>query len=316
MNSDILILGGTGSIGYAFTMELVAQKIPVTLLVRDIHKAQQIFDQTPLIEFVEGDVQNGALLKTLAQDKKVIFHGINYSYEAWKGNMQQATQNVIEAASLNKAQIIFPGNIYNYGLIQTPIMEESPENPCAVKGQIRVELEAMMRTAAQNNLCKLLIVRLPDFWGPNVMNEGVRPIFANALKGKPMRWLCNMDIPHQTVYTPDAAKIMVELMKIKQVEEVSVYNYGGQVHASMRTLFAKIAEQAGQSAKYQLMSKWMINLLAIFIPVLKEIKEMTYLYENTVVLNDDKLRRLFPEFKETPLEEAIKTALSWKGYQS
>jgi hypothetical protein len=38
----------------------------------------------------------------------VIFHGINYSYEAWKGNMQQATQNVIEAASLNKAQIIFP----------------------------------------------------------------------------------------------------------------------------------------------------------------------------------------------------------------
>jgi nucleoside-diphosphate-sugar epimerase len=64
MNSDILILGGTGSIGYAFTMELVAQKIPVTLLVRDIHKAQQIFDQTSLIEFVEGDVQNGALLKT------------------------------------------------------------------------------------------------------------------------------------------------------------------------------------------------------------------------------------------------------------
>jgi hypothetical protein len=46
------------------------------------------------------------------------------------------------------------------------------------------------------------------------------------------------------------------------------------------------------------MSKWMINLLAIFIPVLKEIKEMTYLYENTVLLNDDKLRKLFLNLKK------------------
>ncbi len=70
----------------------------------------------------------------------------------------------------------------------------------------------MLERAANAGTCHVLNVRLPDFWGPNVLNEGVKPIFVNALTGKALPWLINIDIPHQSVYTPDAAEIIVRLM--------------------------------------------------------------------------------------------------------
>lgn len=311
MKSDILILGGTGSIGYAFTQNLLAKNRPVTLLVRNVAKAQGIFEPNPLLEIIEGDAQNGALLKELAQDKKVIFHGINYPYHEWKVNMMSVTQHIIEAASVNNAQIIFPGNVYNYGNMATPIVENSPEKPCSIKGQLRVELETTLREAARQGKCNVLIVRLPDFWGENVQNEGVKPIFMNALKGKAMPWLIRIDIPHQAVYTPDAAEIMVRLMLATANSTFELYNYGGQIHDNIQTLFEQIAKQAHVKPKFMVYPKWMVAILAWFMPVLKEIQEMYYLYENTVVLNDDKLRNLFPDFHETSLEEAIQNTLRW-----
>lgn len=53
--------------------------------------------------------------------------------------MDTATMKVIEAASQQKATIIFLGNVYNYGNLPF-IKEDSPQNPCTRKGALRVEL--------------------------------------------------------------------------------------------------------------------------------------------------------------------------------
>ena len=176
MKSEILILGSTGSIGYAFTENLISKNIPVTVLVRNVKKAENLFKGSPMVEIIEGDVQDLSLLKQISKDKKYIFHGINYPYNEWFGNMDTATQKVIEAASQNQAMIIFPGNVYNYGNIPL-IREDSPEKPCSKKGALRVEIEKMLRDAAQSRKCKVLNVCLPDFWGPNVLNYGIKANF-------------------------------------------------------------------------------------------------------------------------------------------
>ena len=50
--------------------------------------------------------------------------------------------------------------------------------------------------------------------------------------------------------------------------------------------------------------------------MMKEVKEMLYLFERTVILDDSKVRKLFPDFKETPMDEAITETLSWFKNQS
>ncbi len=109
------MLGSTGSIGYAVAANLLARHLPVTILVRNRAKADALFPNQPTLTIVEGDAQDAELLNRIAADKTHIFHGINYPYNEWFGNMDTVTQKVIDAASMNKATIVFPGNVYNFG---------------------------------------------------------------------------------------------------------------------------------------------------------------------------------------------------------
>jgi nucleoside-diphosphate-sugar epimerase len=310
MKSEILILGSTGSIGYAFAENLISKNIPVTVLVRDVQKASNLFKGNSFVEIVQGDVQDLELLKRISADKKTIFHGINYPYDKWFGNMDIATEKVIEAASQNQATIIFPGNVYNYGNMPL-IHEDSLQNPCTRKGVLRVELEKMLKDAAETKKCKVLNVRLPDFWGPNVLNEGVKPVFMNALNKKALPYIFRTDIPHQMVFTKDAAEIMVRLMQRGLAKPYEIYNYGGYVHPTIKSFLNQISRLANAPEKITVYPKWLFSVLGLFMPVMGEVKEMLYLYENSVILDDNKVRKLFPDFKETNFEEAILETLNW-----
>ena len=310
MKSEILILGSTGSIGYAFADNLISKNIAITVLVRDVAKANNLFKSNPLVEIIRGDVQDLVLLKQLSTDKKYIFHGINYPYNQWFGNMDTVTIKIIEASSINKAMIIFPGNVYNYGNLPL-IREDSPQNPSTRKGNLRVELEKMLYEAANAGKCKVLNVCLPDFWGPNVLNEGIKPIFMNALKGKSLPSMIRTDIPHQMVFTKDAAEIMVRLVQRGIEKPYENYNYGGYIHPTLKGFLNQISRLANAPEKITVYPKWLFSILGIFSPVMKEVKEMLYLFEGTVILDDLKVRKLFPDFKETSMDEAITETLNW-----
>ena len=315
---SILILGATGSIGYAVAANLLARQLPITILVRNRAKAEALFPDAPTLTIIEGDVQDATLLNQIAADKNFIFHGINYPYNQWFGNMDTATQKVIDAAKLNRSTIVFPGNVYNFGNTHEPIQEDSQPHPCTRKGRLRVAIEAMLEQAANDGKVRVMNVRLPDFWGPNVLNDGVRPIFENALNGKALPWILNADIPHQSVYTTDAAGIIARLllreweMKTTPASKpYQVWNYGGTTVPSVRTWFGQISELTGKPLKIQLYSRFVITVLGLFLPVLREVKEMLYLYGNTILLDDKKVLTLFPDFRPTPMKQALTETLTW-----
>ncbi|TPE43705.1 NAD-dependent epimerase/dehydratase family protein [Pontibacter mangrovi] len=309
-NMRFLVLGGTGSIGYAFAQELLRHQERVTLLVRNRQKAQKLFGPCPTLQLVEGDAQNRDLLKKLGADATHIFHGINYPYEKWQGNMERVTQNVLEAAAINKATIFFPGNIYNFGLIPV-ITETTPQAPTTKKGAIRVKLEQMLRQATDRGECRIINLRMPDFWGPNVMNEGIAPVFRGALAGKPMPWLYRNDIPHQLVYTPDAAKVFYKLAKQPQLPAYVEYNYAGEVVPSIKKWQAQIAEIAGTKPQHKLYPGWLFKLMGLFSAGMREISEMGYLWQHTILLNDEKLHQVLPGLQRTSMQQAIAETLQW-----
>jgi nucleoside-diphosphate-sugar epimerase len=251
-----------------------------------------------------------ALLLAISVDKKYIFHGINYPYNEWFGNMDIVTEKIIKAATQHKAMIIFPGNVYNYGNLPV-IKEDSPQNPCSAKGALRVALEKKMYDAAMAGKCEVLTVCLPDFWGKNVLNDGIKPIFINALQGKAVPYIVRTDIPHQLVFTKDAAEIMVRLMQRGLTKPYENYNYGGQIFPTMKSLLNQISRVANAPEKITVYPAWLFSILGLFMPIMKEIKEMLYLFGGTVLLEDSKVRAIFPTFKETPLNDAIEETLTW-----
>ncbi|HEQ98489.1 MAG TPA: NAD-dependent epimerase/dehydratase family protein [candidate division Zixibacteria bacterium] len=309
-NSYCLVLGATGSIGSAFVTKLLETGRPVTALVRKREKALNLFGENPKLEVAEGDALDSRLVSKLAKGKNFIFHGINFPYDKWEGNMENATRNVINAARENKATILFPGNVYNYGMT-SPIYEDSKPAPITKKGRIRVELELMLKDAVIEGGCRVLLLRLPDFFGPNVTNGLMMPIFKNALEGKPMKWLIRTDIPHQLVYILDAGELFVRLMYREDLANYEEINFGGITVSSVEHWLRKIAELAGTQPKIKTISKLAITILSPFVPIVREIKEMAYLFENNIQLNDDKLRGMLPHFKPTPMQDANRETLDW-----
>jgi nucleoside-diphosphate-sugar epimerase len=323
-----LVLGATGSIGYAITNSLLARQWPVTILVRNLAKAIPLFDPNPLLTIVDGDVQDAELVSQLAASTDFIVHAVNYPYHQWIGNMDTITRHVIDAARARPerttgqpATIVFPGNVYNFGKINQPIRPDSPSAPCTRKGHLRVELESMLRQAASEGQCRVLTVRLPDFWGPNVLHEGIRPVMLGALTGKPMPWLINADIPHQLVYTPDAGEVMVRLMDrdwtTRQAangvtsNSYQVWNYGGTTVPSMRDWFSQMTQLTGKPASVRVYPGWLFSVLGLFNPVMREVKEMLYLYGNSIVLDDADTLAILPDFQPTPMRRALIDTLDW-----
>lgn len=311
MDSQHLVLGATGSMGFAYVNELLANRVPVTALVRNVKKAQQLFGNNDLLELVEGDVNDFSLLQRSAKGKKVIFYSINYPYQQWTTRMMPTTDLVIKVAQENGATILFPGNIYAFGDFPEPIKEDSIPLLTTEKGKLRWRVIHQLELGTQQGKCKVIVLRLPDFYGPNVTNGLIKPIFGNASKGKPIEWLLRSDVAHQFVYTADAAKVFRRLEQETELPNMTTYNLAGITVPSINALAEIIDQVANNSAKVKVTPKWLLNIVGIFLPVVKELKENYYQFENTVVLNDDKLRTLYQDLTLTPLEESITVTTDW-----
>ena len=288
MNSKYLILGSTGSIGYAYAKTVIKNKKAVTLIVRNPEKAKKLFGDSDLVEIIQGDATDLELLKKTSSDKDFIFHGINYPYDQWENNMDRVTKFVIEAAGQNKATIVFPGNIYEFGPVKE-ITDDMIPNPTTKKGKIRLKLYNMLKDAAEAKKCKVIFMRLPDFFGPNVVNGLTERVFGFAVKKKTINWLIRSDIPHQFVYTPDATDLMYAIGQDAKRPDFVVYNYASFVIPSMNDLAKEMAKHTGGTDKVQNMPKFMIGIMGWFMPVMRELKENFYLFEGTVNVNDEKI---------------------------
>ncbi|MCF8371364.1 MAG: hypothetical protein K9H64_07065 [Bacteroidales bacterium] len=57
--------------------------------------------------------------------------------------------------------------------------------------------------------------------------------------------------------------------------------------------------------------KFILNIIALFVPEVKELKENFYQFENSILLVDDKLKNRYPKVNETNLDTALKITLDW-----
>lgn len=311
MNSKHLVLGATGSIGYAYTNLLLSQGIKTTIFVRNIEKAKELFDDNSLLEILEGDVNNVKELKSVSSDKDFIFCGINVPYQLWEEQMERVISNVILSAKQNKATILFPENNYAFGNFTTPITEKTIPNPTTKKGQIRLNLVNQLKKATEKGDCNVIIIRLPDFFGPNVTNGLIKPMFGEAINNKPIKWMISADIPHQFSFTPDIAKYFHLLTLENNLPNFFLINYSGITVRSIKYLSEKISEIQRNPKKVKVAPKFILNIIALLSPEVKELKENFYQFENSIILDSNKLKTMYPKFNETNLETALKITLDW-----
>ncbi len=312
MSAPTLILGGTGSFGCAVAQELLRRGLAARCLVRDLAKASLLLGEDPNLELIQGDVQDSQTLIRAAEGCHAIIHAVNYPYPQWVPNMARATAHVIAAARAANATILFPGNVYGLGpQCSAPLPEDAPNQPAGHKGELRVTLEESLRDAAEEGSVRVIVLRAGDYFGPTVRNGLVDPIFGNAAQGKPMRALGNLEAAHQWAFVPDLARAALKLLAIEEnLNAYEVFNFSGNVASPEREFLEQIAQQAGKANLAIRVLPWSaLKVAAMFDATVRELMELCYLFDQSVILDGSKLRRTLPDFKETPIAEAIRVTL-------
>ena len=316
MNSDIkssgrlaLVIGATGAIGGETARALLAHGWRVRALTRDPAKQRA---SGGAIEWVKGDAMQRSDVLAAAKGAAVIFHGANPPrYENWATLVLPMLESSIAAAKASGARLLVPGNVYNYGPDALPVLsEDSPQHPLTRKGKVRVAMEEALKTAAHDGV-RSLILRAGDFFGPrqpaswvkNMMVTPGKPVTSVIYPGKP-------NVGHAWAYLPDLAETFAQLADREQaLPAFDTFHFGGHWVERGVDFADAIRRVAGKpKAPIKPLPLW-FHLATPFVGFLREAREMRYLWEVPVKLDNAKLRALLGSEPVTPLDEAIATTL-------
>jgi nucleoside-diphosphate-sugar epimerase len=307
------IIGSGGTIGLPLARELKNYTSQVRLVSRSpvkVHDSNELF---PL------DVKDLGRIGEAISGSEVVYItiGFDYNLKVWQSVWPPFLQAVINACKLHHAKLVFFDNVYMYAKSAIPYMtENSPMDPSAKKGMVRKQLHEMIMEEVERSNLTALIARSADFYGPDTSKSVLAETAAkNLLKGKKAQAFGDINKVHTYTYTPDAARATALLGNTPDA-----YNQVWHVPTTKERLTQKqwielIARELNVPARIQKIPKWMMYVLGLFIPELKEFPEMIYQYESDYIFDSSKFESRFG-ISATPPREGVKIMIDYLKAQN
>lgn len=233
--------------------------------------------------------------------------GLVYNLKTWRAAWPVIMKNVIVACKTHGTKLVFFDNVYAYDQAHIPHMtEETPINPPSKKGQVRAALVQMIQQEIQSGTLTALIARSADFYGPQCPSSLLtQTVFGNFQKGKKANWPCSVTYKHSFTYTPDAAKATAILGNT-----ADAFNQVWHLPTAANPMTGKewidtIAAAMGKKPGYMVAGKTMFALMGLFMPIMRELKEMLYQYNRDYIFDSSKFVNRF-SFQPTPYPEGIR----------
>lgn len=300
------ILGSGGAIGTPLAKELKKYTNNIRLVSRNPKKINETDELFPV------DVTDLTTIKKAIAGSEIVYVVIGFEYKlsVWQKMWPAFMKEVISACKMHNTKLVFFDNIYLYAKSSIPhITEDSLIEPPSKKGEVRKRLHEMIFAEVEKNSLKALIARSADFYGPDNKSSALTIMVAeNLLKGKRAQAFGDIHKIHTYTYTPDAALATALLGNTNDA-----YNQVWHVPTTKERLTSLqwnqlIADELSVHAKIQRVPAWMLHILGIFIPTMKEFPEMLYQYEQDYIFDSSKFENRFG-IKATLPEEGIRTLI-------
>jgi len=298
------ILGAGGAIG----IELAKALPQYTDQIRLVSRNPSRINTTD--ELHRADLTKKEEVRKAVQGSSVVYLTVGYPYstKVWRDVWPRTMRNTIEACKEHQAKLVFFDNIYMYDSeFLDGMNEQTPINPPSKKGKIRTEIASMLMDEVNSGAITALIARAADFYGPGIKDKSVltETVFKNLSQGKGAFWLGNANKPHSFTYTPDAGRATALLGNTPEA-----YNQVWHLPTAPDPMTGKkwveaIARELGVKSKLMVAPNFMVQLMGIFSPFMKEMGEMMYQYNKTYNFDSSKFEERF-NIEPTPYHQGIK----------
>jgi len=305
------IFGAAGAIGPWVGAEFNRRQIPFRVVGRSRSRLEQAFGQMKHAEIFDADLSELRSAGAAARGVDTIVYAVGLPYPMHELHPKLMRTTLEAAAAMQVKRLVLVSSVYGYGVPRTArVAETHPREPETRKGRWRKEQEDLVLEAAQKGLIEGLIVRLPDFYGPGADNSLANPVFRAALAGKTANWVGPVNTVHEFVFVPDSGPVIADLAECAECYN-QAWNFGGPGTINALDFITRVYRALGRAPKYRTAGRRLLKILGWFNPVIREVREMLYLSETPVILDDSKLLGKFPSTHKTPYDEGIRKTLEW-----
>jgi len=297
------ILGSGGAIGNELAKALKEYTSDIRLVSRN---PQAIHDTD---ELVTADLTNAdeTLKAVEGSDVAYLAIGLPYSYKVWQEVWPKVMRNTIDACKAHNTKLVFIDNIYMYDPNHLADMTETtPINPGSKKGEVRKEILKMLMKEVDAGSLTALVARCADYYGPGIKATSMltETVFSKIANNEKTNWLGPLNFKHSFTYVPDAGKGTAILGNT-----ADAFNQVWHLPTAANPLTGQewtdsIAQAMGKKAKTMVLTKFIASIMGVFMPVMKEIREMMYQYDREYVFNSEKFEDKF-NFTPTSYDDGI-----------
>ena len=303
------ILGANGTIGSVLAKELKNFTNEIRLVSRNPKKVNDNDELFP------ADLSNPIMVDKAIEGSEVVYLvvGFEYSFKVWKENWPTLMKATIEACIKHNAKLVFFDNVYLYDISSMGhITENSLINAPSKKGKVRMEIAEMMMKEVNAGNLTALIARAPDFYGPdNEKSFLIEVVYKNLLKGKRPNWFIDANKKHSFIYTPDAAKATAILGNTPDAFNQVWHLPTDSNSLTGSEIIALFNKEMNTSKKVMVLPMFMLKILGIFMPFMREMPEMMYQYDRDYFFDCSKFNARF-NFITTTYQEGIRKVVNNK----
>lgn len=301
------ILGGNGTIGSVLAKELTKYTNSIRLVSRHPKKVNATDELFP------ADLSDPEQVEKAIAGSEVVYLlvGFEYTLKVWLDKWPKLMWASIDACIKHHAKLVFFDNVYLYDIGAISHMtEDSPINPPSKKGMVRRQIADMLMTAVKSGKLTGLIARSADFYGPsNDKSFLIEVVYKNLKKGKKPNWFIKADKKHSFTYTPDAAKATAILGNTADAYGQVWHLPTDKNSLTGKEMISLFTKEMNVADKVFVLPMWLLKLLGLFIPLMKEMPEMMYQYDRDYVFDSSKFQEYF-NFSPTSYQQGVKETIA------
>jgi nucleoside-diphosphate-sugar epimerase len=299
------VVFGTGATGLA-TMDALLRRGETVRMVNRSGSAR-VPDG---VEVAGGNAADPAFTTAVSRGARVVYQTLNPPYQKWTEQFPALQAGVLAAAKAHGARMVSLENVYMYGRpAGHPLTEDRADAAHTRKGKLRARMSRDLMAAG----AEVAVGRASDYFGPRggaQSNLGDR-MFPAVLAGKTAWVLGDPDQPHTYTYIPDIGEGLAVLGE-HPAAPGRIWHLPNDPHTrTTRELAALIHQAAGRSRlRVRQLPPVVLRLAGLTDPVVREIREMAYLFEEPFVVDSSRIAAELG-VHATPAEQAIAATLAW-----
>jgi nucleoside-diphosphate-sugar epimerase len=307
METELHVVFGAGQVG----LPLAQRLLQAGKRVRIARRSAGGLDGA---EVLQGNAVDAAFCERAVRGASTVYHCMNPPYDTrtWSELVPLYMNNLIAASGRAGARLVVLDNVYMLGRPNGRALNEAtPLDPCSHKGEIRARAAERLFEAHRRREVVATAGRASDFYGPGGTQTGLGDFFwPRVFAGKTAYSPFPVDSVHTYHYIPDVAAGLAALGCTEEDAYGTPWMLPCQPAGTLRELVARVATKMGQPIKVGQVPRWIVKAAGLFVPLMRELDEMLYQWDEPFVIDDRRFRERFRQ-EPTDVADAAAQTVAW-----